>query len=143
MAGGFKLTIEGFDKLQDKLDPERLADGIEMVLDEFAETTVREAKIRAPKDNAGGAGIAGRINYDVGALSRQINVNVFYAAYVEFGTGPYAAEYLQKLGKEWQEYARQFYVNGEGRTPAQPFLYPAFEIARRQLIIDLKQLLND
>lgn len=142
MANAFKLTLSGFDELRERLSPERFEQDAEAVLDEFAVTCVREAKIRAPKDNAGGIGIAGSINFDRERLTREISVRVFYAPYVEFGTGAYAAQYLQRLGKEWQEYARQFYVNGQGRTPAQPFLYPAYEIARKQLIEDLKNLLD-
>lgn len=57
--------------------------------------------------------------------SSVVEVNAPYAAYVEFGTGPYAAEYVTSLPKEWQDEARRFFINGKGHTPAHPFFYPA------------------
>lgn len=61
-------------------------------------------------------------------------VPVAYAAYVEFGTGVFAAAYVSILPVEIQEYARTFFINGRGRMPAQPFLFPAIEKARVNLI---------
>lgn len=41
-------------------------------------------------------------------LRKEVNVNVFYAAYIEFGTGKYAAKYVASLPPEWQEMAMKF-----------------------------------
>jgi len=57
----------------------------------------------------------------------KVRVEADYAAYVEFGTGAKAEEYLSSQSPELREYARQFFVSGKGRMPAQPFLFPAFE----------------
>ncbi|MFD2597523.1 hypothetical protein ACFSQ3_01060 [Sphingobacterium corticis] len=46
--------------------------------------------------------------------------------YLEFGTGLYAASYVPTLPKEWQEVAKQFYINGKGKTKVHSFLYPAW-----------------
>lgn len=52
--------------------------------------------------------------------------NARYAAYVEFGTGPFAKEYVPTLDKEWKQYASSFKTNRPGgHTPAQPFFYPS------------------
>jgi bacteriophage HK97-gp10 putative tail-component len=41
-------------------------------------------------------------------LRKQITVNAIYAAYVEFGTGAYAAQYVSTLPEDWQVFASQF-----------------------------------
>ena len=48
------------------------------------------------------------------------------AAYVEFGTGQSAATYLATVPAEWRAEARKFFVNGQGRILAKPFMLPAF-----------------
>jgi HK97 gp10 family phage protein len=41
-------------------------------------------------------------------LRKEITVNAIYAAYVEFGTGAYAAQYVSTLPEDWQTFASQF-----------------------------------
>ena len=41
-------------------------------------------------------------------LSKEINVNTPYAAWMEFGTGMYAAQYVASLPSDWQQFALQF-----------------------------------
>ncbi len=48
------------------------------------------------------------------------------AAYAEFGTGNYAGVLLGNYPQEWKDMARRFFVNGQGRLPASPALYPSF-----------------
>lgn len=43
-----------------------------------------------------------------------------HAPYQEFGTGA-----LTEAPKGFESYAKEFFVNGKGITPAQPFLFPA------------------
>lgn len=61
-----------------------------------------------------------------GKPKTEITVGAPYAAYVEFGTGQFAADYVTGLPAELQEYAMQFFVSGKGRLPARPFLFPAY-----------------
>ncbi|SEA59087.1 hypothetical protein SAMN05192529_13124 [Arachidicoccus rhizosphaerae] len=49
------------------------------------------------------------------------------SAYVEFGTGLFAKRYVPGLPGSWQQMAWNFYINGKGRTPSFPYLYPAYE----------------
>jgi hypothetical protein len=41
-------------------------------------------------------------------LEKHIKVNANYAAYVEFGTGKYAAEYVPSLPTTWQDFAAKY-----------------------------------
>lgn len=65
-------------------------------------------------------------------------IPVSYAAYVEFGTGVFAAAFVATLDPEIQKYAREFFVNGRGRLPARPYLFPAIEVQRLELLKRLK-----
>lgn len=47
-------------------------------------------------------------------------------AYIEFGTGEYAAETLGPYPEDWKALAYDFYVNGKGKLPARPYMYPAY-----------------
>lgn len=79
-----------------------------------------------------------------GFLKYSINGGKNYAAYVEFGTGRYAANYVNTIEPEWQEIAHHYIVNKRGRLPAHPYLYPAIKYGlklmtkRIQNIIDKK-----
>jgi HK97 gp10 family phage protein len=67
-----------------------------------------------------------------------------YAAYIEFGTGPYAASYVPSLEDEWQDIARQFKgKRGAGQgVPARPFMYPAVQKIEPELLQRLKQIIE-
>jgi HK97 gp10 family phage protein len=68
----------------------------------------------------------------------KVSVNVFYAAYVEFGTGTFV-----EVASEWRDIAWAYYVNGKGYMRPQPYLYPAYVSGIRQYKIDLNDALND
>jgi len=48
------------------------------------------------------------------------------AAYLEFGTGKYAAKYVKGLPAAFVKLALTFYKNGKGTLREHPFLIPAF-----------------
>jgi hypothetical protein len=60
-------------------------------------------------------------------LSYHLKAEVRYAAYVEFGTGPLAAQYTANLDEDWKEYAWEFKEEIDGHTPAKPFMYPSVQ----------------
>lgn len=63
-------------------------------------------------------------------LEKHIIVNAFYAAFIEFGTGKYAAQYVGTLPATWSAYAAQF----KGQTGGQQnnFLEKIQEWVRRK-----------
>ena len=61
------------------------------------------------------------------------------AAYHEFGTGGAAAVYTQTLPNDWDKYAMEFYVTGKGTLVESPYLFPAYESERLELIKKIKQ----
>jgi hypothetical protein len=66
------------------------------------------------------------------------------AAYREFGTGRAAAAYIPaNLPIHWDEYAYSFYKTGEGKIKETPFLFPAYETERVELINNIKKLFGN
>lgn len=62
--------------------------------------------------------------------------NDHMAAYLEFGTGEYAARYVPSLNSPyWAKLAMQFYKNGKGTLREHPFFISAY-IQERKILVD-------
>lgn len=86
--------------------PVKLIEAINDELETGAVHIVTTAKKLAPMDIGH---LASSISsYKVKDLEYQVSVNAFYAPYVEFGTGKYAASYVAGLPSDWQTYAAKF-----------------------------------
>lgn len=127
MADGifFKNQNAAFDKLF--RDIKKATDDMVNALDAEMGASIEEmatsAKQMAPVDT-------GRLRNSIVVekekkLSYNLKAKTNYAAYVEFGTGPAAKEYVPSLDKEWQEYAATFKKNKLGHTPVKKFFYPS------------------
>lgn len=92
------------------------------------------------------AGLVGRIdnvaknNGFAAEIGVQSLTNI--PVYVEFGTGASAASYVPTLPKEIQEYAKQFYINGQGTMIKQPYLIPAYLRESPIFIKELEKILK-
>lgn len=91
----------------------------------FAINTTGDAKL-----NAAGTIDEGTrrnlIHYKYANGTAWIYSSAIYAAYLEFGTGVFAAAYVGRLPVELQSYAMTFFVTGKGRLPSHPYLFPAY-----------------
>jgi HK97 gp10 family phage protein len=63
-----------------------------------------------------------------------------FAAYLEFGTGQFAAKYVKTLPYEYEVLAWQFFVNGKGTMQEHPFLIPAYRQEGKRFIERMKGL---
>lgn len=94
----------------------------------FANIVVQEAKSKAP----------GSLPNKIGYLQANNQTDILggdeLSAYVEFGTGEYAAAYVASLPKEAQEEARKFFVNGKGKGRPQPFFFPTIFANQEKLL---------
>lgn len=59
------------------------------------------------------------------------------SAYIEFGTGQFAKNYLSGQSEEMKEDAMKFYVNGQGTMDAQPYLFPVYYKYKNELVIEM------
>lgn len=62
--------------------------------------------------------------------------------YIEMGTGISASNYVPTLPKEFQEFARKYYINGRGTIIHQPFLLPAYFKYRAEFVKNLKKIVE-
>lgn len=119
------LEIKGLDTVLKKVDPKRFKEVAKQSLSAYALKVDMEAKKKAPVDLGQLRSSIYPETAELDNLKVSFVAGVDYAAYIEFGTGPFAAKYVPSLEPEWQSIAKEYYVNGEGRVPAQPFLHPA------------------
>lgn len=108
---------------------------IKEVLLNSANSILQDALSRLPADSG-----AIRSSFAIEVTDSGYKVTIFsneeVAAYIEFGTGDFAKAYLAGKPKEIVDEAIKFYVNGKGKMPAQPYLFPAY-LARRDGILEL------
>lgn len=140
---GMDINITGIDAVLRKLDSRKLNENAVKALNKFGIRYELDAKTNVPKDESGLASAVFFTPAAIGDPTIKVGCAKYYAAFVEFGTGPWAASYVPTLPKEWKEYALKFFVNGQGHTPAQPFVYPAINKNMPKLIEELKNVLND
>ena len=72
--------------------------------------------------------------------SANVHSNLFYAPYIEFGTGRFAASYLADKAADIKRYAMTFFKTGKGTTRTFPFLFPAMDAEGPKLIKRLRGL---
>lgn len=108
MADGIKISIENLNVVKASLEkvlPE-LQTKVSRFLDKHALAVVTKAKQKTPVDEGI---LRGSISADTSKpTEKHITVNAPYAAFVEFGTGKYAAQHVSTLPDNWQAYAAQF-----------------------------------
>lgn len=76
-----------------------------------------------------------------GAVYANSQASKFFV-FREFSTGTDAARYIPTLPKEFQEFARKYYVNGKGAIIGQPFLLPAYFKYRTEFVKNLKKIVE-
>lgn len=83
------------------------------------------------------------INYKkVDDLTYEIIAGAATSAYFEFGTGEFVFDGENWVDGDLREYARNFFVNGKGKTKPHPFLFNSFYEERVELIKRLKEKLG-
>jgi hypothetical protein len=63
------------------------------------------------------------------------------AAYIEFGTGRFFAQYPGKE-KEWQDLASEYFVNGKGFMRPAPYFYRSVKSVTVSLLSNITQILK-
>lgn len=80
-------------------------DRAQRAIDDFGTKVEGDAKRLAPADERR---LGSSINADSGRLQTTITVATNYAAFMEFGTRKFAAQYVATLPPDWQSYAASF-----------------------------------
>jgi HK97 gp10 family phage protein len=140
----FEKQNQIFDKL--KKDLEKYSDNLVKEIDAEIYASVEEMATEAKK--LAPASPSGRLRSSISVqpvdkLNYNLVANTRYAAYVEFGTGPFAQEYTAGIDDEWKEYALSFKTSKPGHTPAQPFFYPSVRKIFPQMVKRIENLIKD
>lgn len=134
MAAGLNFTSTGFEQLAALLQNAPV--GLQRVCDLEMQASVINIATQA-KRNASNFSDNGRLASSIAWKKNSLadysivagGANVYYAPWVEFGTGIY----VQTMpGTE--DYAMTFYINGQGRGRPHPFLFPAFFAEEKKLL---------
>ena len=132
---GLDSVLRKFGKL-----PDRVVTLTKAAVSRNTDQIYAEAVSRVPKKLSRLAGSGQKNVTDLTGTVSFGGGGVDYAAYVEFGTGQFAKSYLGSMPNEIKSYAMTFFVNGQGRMPAQPFLIPAYIKYRKQFFKDMKDI---
>lgn len=112
---GFKIDITGNIDNLFKERTRKIVEQIEDELNAFGQGTVNDAKRLAPVDEGH---LRNSITFSPTSKGNMVEVEIIaatdYAAYIEFGTGKFAAKYVATLPKEWKEFAAKFKGPGGG-----------------------------
>ena len=159
--------IVGFKEFSDKLN--KLSKDFQQEVKEITEFNLGEIELQAIRDAPGGGDqirtqfgsesqsdiargrnwtpISQAIGYSIDSSGYKGTVYVErsageIAAWVEFGTGQSASNYLATVPPEWKSLAQLYYINGKGTIIAQPYLLPAFLKYKIEYVKELKAALN-
>ena len=136
-------NIKGLKSL--KIDLDRLPKNIDAIVSSVLSEYIRKIYNEAMSNLSDGSGMV-RSSFNVEISNNGYRVSVFsdneLAAYLEFGTGRYAEQYLSGKPQEMRDEAIKFYVNGEGTLPARPYLFPAFYKYRDEILRVLESRLQ-
>lgn len=140
MAKGFSVEVKGLKELQKKLEnyDQSLSKGVDQELTDGALNIAAKAKQLAPQGTSGK--LAGSIGADVTRpFQKTIGTPLFYAPFVEFGTGRNVFKGPFNFTPEMRDFAREFFVSGKGKLEAQPFIFPALVDEKPKLIKRIKE----
>lgn len=142
MAKGFTIKFEGLDQTIKELKNtvSDIEENVDFAFGINVDAMATEAKNRVPVD-------MGRLRSSITSnkiskYNYELVAGVYYAPYIEFGTGKYAATYVKTIDPEWTKLAFQYYVNGKGRIPEKPFLYPSYKRIFPILVKDIEKIVN-
>lgn len=130
---GLDSVLRQLNNLQTGLDAKMM-----QVFSKYATIIMNEAIANAPK--------SAKTNTGMEVDTTNNRVTIYFdgdmAGWLEFGTGIYASNLLQSRPLEWKKEAMKFFVNGKGRNPAKPYLYPAYERNIPQMMVELENVIT-
>lgn len=139
----YSVKINGLDDVIKKVESysKEFATRIDGEVFDGARNIALGARARAPRGKTGALAVS--VTYGrLGKYSSFVSVGASYAPFVEFGTGIRVFKSPEfNFTPEIRDYARQFYVNGKGRLFPSPFLFPAYEYEKIQIVKRIKDFL--
>lgn len=133
------VQLKGLEALRKKINP--------TVLNKIIEDEIELAAFGAKGDAISkciSTSVAASIDVEVKPQSFILEAKDKIAPYIEFGTGGQVFQTsVFDFTPEMRQYAKTFYVNGEGRTSAHPFLFPAAFDNYKQMVKNVKNKVKE
>jgi hypothetical protein len=133
------VQLKGLEALRKKINPS--------ILNKIVEEEIELAAFGAKGDAISkciSTSVASSINVEVKPESFVLEATDKIAPYIEFGTGGQVFQTsVFNFTPEMKAYAKRFYVNGEGRTSAHPFLFPAAFDNYKEMVKNVKKRVKE
>jgi len=142
MAKGFSISFEGLEQTIRELKStvSDIEEKVDFALNINVKAMATEAKNRVVVDDGI---LRGSISDNkLSKFKYELVAGVYYAPYIEFGTGKYAASYVKTIDLEWTKLAMQYYINGQGKITPKPYLYPSYKRIFPIMVKDIQNLVN-
>lgn len=137
------IRAVGLDKLKSRFGklPQDIREEISEEIRFAAEAFLNRAASLAP---GGNTQIRQQLRAQrVNELLYEVESGSGISAYVDFGTGAFAASYVPTLPPAVQQYARTFYINGKGTQKEKPFFFINFEKIEDEFTKNIENILKD
>lgn len=130
-----KITYNGLEQVLETLEEIIDMDGLERQMGLAVALVEREAKMKAPRGSGDLArSITSRVDASDGEVIGTVFTPLFYAPYVEYGTGLFAEDGNGRKDVPWhyQDDSGEWHTTS-GQKP-QPFMRPALDENREQIL---------
>lgn len=133
------IRLEGVEEVLGALDDLKDTEGLEAALGTACALVERTAKQKAPKDTGA---LRQSITSEVRNLEGVVFTPLYYAPYVEYGTGLFAEQGGRTDVPWWYKDDKGEWHKTSGQHP-QPFMRPALDENREQILRILKEAISN
>lgn len=133
------ITLEGVEEVLGALDELKDVGELEAALGKACALVERSAKQKAPKDTGA---LRQSITSKVSDLEGVVFTPLYYAPYVEYGTGLFAEQGGRTDVPWWYKDDKGEWHKTSGQHP-QPFMRPALDENREQIMRILKEAIGN
>lgn len=139
-----KITYSGLDDVIDLIDGLVDTQKLEKGMAKAVLLVEREAKMKAPRDNGDLArSITSKVESSGGEVEGTVFTPLFYAPYVEYGTGLFAEDGDGRKDVPWNYQDDEGNWHSTSGQKPQPFMRPALDENREQILLILKGALTE
>ena len=118
------ISVKGLDKIIGKFEDlsKNVQNDVQLALNSYILDVERDAKTLVSNNSSDEGLLLRSINTEFGDGTVSIKATAKYAAYIEFGTRKWAAQYVSSLPQDWQAYAATFKGPSSGAGKFDEFL---------------------
>ena len=139
-----KITYSGLDDVIDLIDGLVDTQKLEKGMAKAVLLVEREAKMKAPRDTGDLArSITSKVETSGGEVEGTVFTPLYYAPYVEYGTGLFAEDGDGRKDVPWNYQDDEGNWHSTSGQKPQPFMRPALDENREQILLILKGALTE